>query len=216
MTSQYASLLSGFILGSLLLTGCSALAPRSEAEPVLPPPAAPAQPPAAPEPYSMLALADTTCLAAEHEQSFRLAGDDAGIISVRAAGYGAPPKTYYPEPQRRLMAMRAARMDAYRALAETISGLRVWGNSTVSEMSVERDRYRTFIDAYVRGASVAGSSMDGDGVHEIILEAQIDTVALREAMLADCTESVQDARQLADAAIGPAGSFYFSAAEIVE
>ena len=56
-------------------------------------------------------------------------------VKITAIGYGAS-SSYegYTTGQKRLMAMRTSKLDAYRSLAEQIQGVRVNGNSTVSAM----------------------------------------------------------------------------------
>ncbi len=103
-------------------------------------------------------------------------------ITVTARGFGAPPKQYYPEGNRRLMAMRAAKLDAYRALAERIQGLRIWGGSTVGEMVLEQDRFKVVLDAFVIGAKVLSVMPDKDGNYEAIVEAEVDQDFLRKAL----------------------------------
>ena len=95
-------------------------------------------------------------------------------VHVGATGYGAPPPKYYPENQRRLMAMRASKIDAYRALAETVNGLHIWGGTTVGDMVVQKDRYRVFMDAYVRGARILSVTANDDGNYETVVELMVD------------------------------------------
>ncbi|WP_455205706.1 LPP20 family lipoprotein [Kaarinaea lacus] len=100
--------------------------------------------------------------------------DKLATVKVGATGYGAPPKNYYPEGQRRLMTMRASKIDAYRALAEIVGGLHVWGGSAIGDMVVERDRYRTFVDSYVRGAHVVTVEPMEDGTYKTVVEMEVD------------------------------------------
>lgn len=95
-------------------------------------------------------------------------------VRVSATGYGAPPKEYYPEYQRRLMAMRAAKIDAYRALAETINGLHIWGGTTLGDMAVQSDNYRVFLNSYVRGATVESVTERQDGNYETSVSTIVD------------------------------------------
>lgn len=103
-------------------------------------------------------------------------------LKVGATGYGAPPKNYYPEGQRRLMTIRASKIDAYRALAEVVGGLHVWGSTTISAMVVERDRYRVFVDTYVRGARVVSVAGDEDGTYQTSVEMEVDQRFLWQVM----------------------------------
>ncbi len=95
-------------------------------------------------------------------------------VKISATGYGAPPKSYYPDGQRRLMALRAAKLDALRSLAERINGIRIWGGTTIGNMVVEKDRYRAILDAYVRGATVVSVSPIDDGNYEAVVEIIVD------------------------------------------
>ena len=103
-------------------------------------------------------------------------------VHVGATGYGAPPPKYYPENQRRLMAMRASKIDAYRALAETVNGLHIWGGTTVGDMVVQKDRYRVFMDAYVRGARILSVTAHDDGNYETVVELMVDESFLAKVL----------------------------------
>lgn len=104
------------------------------------------------------------------------------VVKVGATGYGAPPKNYYPEGQRRLLTIRASKIDAYRALAEIVSGIHVWGGTAIGDMVIERDRYRTFIDSYVRGARVVSVEAKDDGTYKTIVEMEVDRRFLHQVM----------------------------------
>ena len=54
--------------------------------------------------------------------------------------------------QRRLMAIRAARMSAMRELAEQIHGLKVDSNTTVIDLMVQNDTFRGIVSGVIRGA----------------------------------------------------------------
>ncbi len=97
-----------------------------------------------------------------------------GNFRVGATGRGAPPKYYYPDGQRRLMTMRASEVDAYRALAEVVGGLHIWGGTTISDMVIEKDRYRTFVDTYVRGARVISVESGEDETYTTVIELSIN------------------------------------------
>lgn len=96
------------------------------------------------------------------------------IVKLTAIGYGNM-GTFdgYTPGQRRLMAMRAAKLDAYRALAEQVHGVRVTGNSTVAAMVSQNDSFRVHVDAYVRGAKVASITPMAEGNYETILELEL-------------------------------------------
>lgn len=106
----------------------------------------------------------------------------AETIVITARGWGAPPKQYYPEGNRRLMTMRAAKLDAYRSLAERIHGLRIWGGTTVGEMVLEQDQFKVLLDAYVVGAKVLSIMPQKDGNYEAIVEIEVDRDFLYRAL----------------------------------
>ncbi len=93
---------------------------------------------------------------------------------IKSSGYGAPPKKYYPQYQRDLMAMRASKIDAYRALAETINGIHIWGGTTLGDMAIQGDHYRVFLNSYVRGAVVESVTKRDDGNYETVVSTVID------------------------------------------
>jgi hypothetical protein len=111
-----------------------------------------------------------------------ISDDKAQTVKVGATGYGAPPKNYYPEGQRRLMTIRASKVDAYRALAEIVGGLHVWGGSAIGDMVIERDRFRTFIDSYVRGARIVSVEALDDDTYRTVVEMEVDQRFLHQVM----------------------------------
>jgi len=86
---------------------------------------------------------------------------------VESVGYSAI-SSYknYPKSQQILMAVRGAKMDAYRNLAEEIHGVRIKGNTTVKDMITENDSYRAYVDAIVRGAHFTAVTPKANGVYE--------------------------------------------------
>lgn len=96
-------------------------------------------------------------------------------VKLTAIGYGASSSFQgYTPGQMTLMAMRASKLDAYRALAEQVYGVRVTGNSTVSAMAVQNDSFRVYVDSYVRGAKVVSVSSMADGNYETVLELELN------------------------------------------
>lgn len=89
---------------------------------------------------------------------------------IEGVGYAVvhsqPGKT--PE-QRRLVAIRAARLAAMRDLAEQIYGARVAGDTTITEMRVQDDQLRASVDGLVQGArTVRINPVSGD-TYEVVL-----------------------------------------------
>lgn len=103
------------------------------------------------------------------------------IVKLTAVGYGSASSfERYTEGQKRLMAMRASKLDAYRSLAEQVYGVRVTGTSTVSAMMVQNDSFRVYIDAFVRGARVTNVIQMADGNYETTVEMDFDTSIVRD------------------------------------
>lgn len=95
---------------------------------------------------------------------------------LRVTGYGAidPRAITLTAVQRRLMAMRASKLDAYRTLAERVYGTAISGNTTVENLVARNDRFRSFVDAHVLGARVISQDELSDGSYETLLEMVID------------------------------------------
>lgn len=85
--------------------------------------------------------------------------------------------------QKRLMAIRAARMAAMRELAEQIHGLRVDSSTTVIDLITQNDTFRTMVQGTIRGARTVRINPTGDDTYETVLEIdrEIMLLLLREA-----------------------------------
>lgn len=113
----------------------------------------------------MLGLAGCGHLYVQH------AAEPLDEIIVRESGFG----TFVSEDQndlirQRLNARRASRLDAYRNLAERVYGTAIYGGSTVNEFVLENDRFRSYVDSYIRGAKVIAVNELDDGVVETVME----------------------------------------------
>jgi hypothetical protein len=99
-----------------------------------------------------------------------------GIIRVAAVGYGATSsQANLTIGQKKLLGMRASKMDAFRALAEQVAGTRIIGNTTMSDMMAKHDGLRAMVDSYLKGARVVTVTPMSDGNFETIVEADLDT-----------------------------------------
>ncbi|MDR0715853.1 MAG: LPP20 family lipoprotein [Azoarcus sp.] len=81
--------------------------------------------------------------------------------------------TQYNTGQQKLMAMRAAQVNAYRNLAEQVHGFRIWGNTTVSAFVTQNDIVRTYVDSFIRGARLVNITPIGDGNFEATVELNL-------------------------------------------
>lgn len=66
------------------------------------------------------------------------------------------------DPTRKLAAMRASKLDAYRELAEQVYGQRISGATQVADWAVQDDRFQASVDGVIRGAEVVRSYAVGD------------------------------------------------------
>ncbi|MGR6872590.1 LPP20 family lipoprotein [Pseudomonas sp. HK3] len=102
--------------------------------------------------------------------------DPVAPLILRVVGYGAinPKAKGQSKVQLRLMSIRASRLDAYRAMAERVYGTKLSGSSTVRDLVVQNDSFRTYVDTFIHGARVVSSDVLEDGSVETILEMVID------------------------------------------
>ncbi|MBN2647049.1 MAG: LPP20 family lipoprotein [Thiotrichales bacterium] len=106
------------------------------------------------------------------------------LIKISGIGYGAE-STFanYTPGQRRLMAIRASKLDAYRALAEQISGIQIDSNTSVSTLTAKNDSFRARINAVVRGARVVSVTPMADDNYETVLEVYVDKAFFEKAFV---------------------------------
>lgn len=93
---------------------------------------------------------------------------------IRAVGVGAPPENYYGKPEARPMALRAAKMDAYRNILEVIQGVRIQSSTTVKNFMMSDDSISAQVNGMVRGAQVAKQEYMSDGTVEVTLEMNLN------------------------------------------
>lgn len=112
---------------------------------------------------------------------------------VTAVGYGTTPTAEGLSPdQRRMMAIRASKLDAYRALAETVAGLKLTGSSTVNAVALTNDSFRVYVDAYLRGARLVSiTPLPGNG-YETVLELNLSPDFQQGAAQAVTVSRVQE------------------------
>jgi len=122
---------------------------------------------------------------------------------LKAVGYGVESDYMnYPAPRKRLLAIRAAKLDAYRSLAEMLYGTRITGVTTVKDAAIESDHFRAYIDAVVRGAQLLALTPKGEGIYEAELELKIneDLYNCFARLTPDCIGQVNAEQQSEDQA----------------
>ena len=97
------------------------------------------------------------------------------IPTLTAVGYAVvssqPGRT---QAQKRLMAIRSARMSAMRELAEQIHGIQVDSNTTVIDLMVQNDTFRAVVKGIIRGAKTVRINPTGEDTYETVLEIDRD------------------------------------------
>jgi hypothetical protein len=81
------------------------------------------------------------------------------LMVVKGEGV-APSDRPLSAPQKRMLALRAAKVVALRELAETLSGVRVSGETCVQDAAVHSDQVKAAVDSTVRGAEVVHEEYD--------------------------------------------------------
>ena len=101
------------------------------------------------------------------------------IPTITAIGYAVvstqPGKNV---AQKRLMAIRAARMAAMRELAEQIHGLKVDSRTTVIDLVTQNDTFRTMVQGTIRGAKTVRINPTGVDTYETVLEIDKDMMLM--------------------------------------
>tara|TARA_Y100000739_G_C20508079_1_gene418200 strand:+ start:256 stop:738 length:483 start_codon:yes stop_codon:yes gene_type:complete len=73
---------------------------------------------------------------------------------IEATGYSVIQSHSGSEPQQRLMAIKAARLDAFRQLAEVVYGTYIDSNTTISDLTIQDDVYRARVEGVIYGAEL--------------------------------------------------------------
>ena len=93
------------------------------------------------------------------------------IPTLTAVGYAViSSQPGRSQAQKRLMAIRSARMSAMRELAEQIHGVQVDSNTTVIDLMVQNDTFRGVVSGTIRGARTVRINPTGADTYEIVLE----------------------------------------------
>ena len=90
--------------------------------------------------------------------------------TLTATGYAVISVQNHRNPaQQRLMAIRASKLDAYRALTEQVYGQQIDATSTVADMTVTSDSFRAKVEGVVYGATLVSITPVGDDTYETTL-----------------------------------------------
>jgi hypothetical protein len=159
----------------LALSGCQTMLPWSlttSKEPVKVQAAAEA--PVSRAAVARPAAAEPSAPAPVAAQRAESAGMVAPLIEKRetltATGYAVISVQNHRNPaQQRLMAIRAAKLDAYRALAEQVYGQQLDATTPVADMMVQSDTFRAKVEGVIYGAVLVSITPAGDDTYETTL-----------------------------------------------
>ena len=91
-------------------------------------------------------------------------------VNLAATGYAViSVQSHKSAAQQRLLAIRAAKLDAYRNLAEQVYGTRLDSSTTVAEMAVTNDRFRSRVDGVIYGAILSNITPINNDTYEVTL-----------------------------------------------
>ncbi|MDX1796483.1 MAG: LPP20 family lipoprotein [Hydrogenovibrio sp.] len=193
------ALLLASVTGAMILAGCSNQpVDQSRAQPAMVAPAA--QPAQAPAPAAQTAQAqpqETMDQNAYSKSSEKQAPAQAPkkeqpqLIKITGIGYGAE-STFesYTTGQRRLMAIRASKLDAYRSLAEQLYGIKIDSNTSISTLTARNDNFRARVTALVKGARLVSVTPMADHNYETVLEVYVDKSFFNDTFVySKCTGS---------------------------
>lgn len=105
---------------------------------------------------------------------------------VEAWGVGLPPENM-PAARGTALARRAAIVDAYRQLAETIKGVQIDAETSMRDLAIESDIVNTKISALVKGARIVEETANDDGSYTVRMAIplygvkSVATIAVPEA-----------------------------------
>ena len=87
-----------------------------------------------------------------------------------ATGYAVVSVQNHKVPaQQRLLAIRASKLDAYRALTEQVYGQQLDASTTVADMTVMSDTFRAKVEGVIYGAVLVSIAPVGEDTYETTL-----------------------------------------------
>jgi hypothetical protein len=154
LTARSLAMFVIVVLGAVSLSGCQTLQEK-------PPPRAVAETLSPAEPASMI-----TPLVEKRE-------------TLTATGYAVISVQNHRNPaQQRLLAIRASKLDAYRSLTEQVYGQQLDASTTVADMVVQNDTFRTRVEGVIYGAVLVSITPAGDDTYETTMS--LDKAVVRD------------------------------------
>jgi hypothetical protein len=154
-----------FVLGGASLSGCQNIHDQLQFELRAVAPAA--QP-------SKVAVAEPIKPAVAQPSPAEVAGMIAPMVEKRetltASGYAVISVQNHRNPaQQRLLAIRASKLDAYRSLTEQVYGQQLDASTSVADMVVQSDTFRTRVEGVIYGAVLVSITPTSDDTYETTL-----------------------------------------------
>ncbi len=105
-----------------------------------------------------------------------------GPVILRAKGSAIPPPNTSSPAQARLMALRAAKIDALRNLLEQSYRVSISSDSTVQDFVLKNDAVKSKVEGFIKGAWVSEERLLADGTYEVEMEIGLG-IGFRRALL---------------------------------
>ncbi|MBO6179588.1 MAG: LPP20 family lipoprotein [Selenomonadaceae bacterium] len=105
--------------------------------------------------------------------AFAANGADWENEKIIATGMGVAPANVRNQEQARMMARRAAMVDAYRQLAEFAQGINIDAETTVKNMVAVNDTVNTKVSAVIKGARIVNERSLAGGGYEVTMEVPL-------------------------------------------
>lgn len=110
-------------------------------------------------------VAPTRVLAAEYQMN-------SSVETITAEGYGRMPVNM-PAGSAKVLARRAAVVDAQRNLLESVKGVAVDSDTTVENFMLKSDIIHTKVNGIITGARVVSEEMQPDGVYKVTMAVPV-------------------------------------------
>ncbi|MBW7956702.1 MAG: LPP20 family lipoprotein [Deltaproteobacteria bacterium] len=95
-----------------------------------------------------------------------------GVMTVK--GEGVAPEGSFSHAQKRLLALRAAKIAAYREITERLDGVAISGETTIFNASASSDQVRTSVQGVITGAEVVREVYDPEtGIGTVYLSLRL-------------------------------------------
>lgn len=94
--------------------------------------------------------------------------DDGGAITATGYAVIELQASEFPE-QRRLLAIRASKLDAYRSLAEQVYGQFIDSDTSVRDLVLSNDTFRAHVQGVIYGAELESITPIGMDTYEVTL-----------------------------------------------